>query len=100
MGNKARSAAFALMTLGLLSSAGGAAVQETEIERARARLGEVAKELEDVALLRAKYTQTQHLVTLLKPRVSKGTLYFRKQPGCLLLHVEEPSDVRVRMDET
>ena len=74
--------------------------QDDERTLARAWLEKVAAGLEGVAFLRAKYTQTQHLATLLKPRVTKGRLFFRRDPACLLLHVAPEGELRIRMDET
>ena len=84
----------------LLSSAAPLAQQDDDVAGARVWLGKVADALEDVTFTRATYKQTQNLATLLKPRITTGRLYFRREPACLVMHVDPEAALRIRMEET
>ena len=101
-----------LALLGLDFAAGGRAcardelacarvrAQETTVDLAgaRAALERLAKAMEKVERLRARYTQRQESLLLAEPILSKGTLHLRADPGCILLELGGERIVRVRSD--
>lgn len=78
--------------------AGGA--KEASLAEARALIERMAASLDGVELVRGDYVQTQESLLLAEPIVSKGSLYVRREPGCMLLEVAEPRSVRIRSDAT
>ena len=89
-----------LVLVGAFSLAALPTSEAQDVEAGRALLAKASAALEGVSHSRARYTQTQNLATLLRPRVTRGTLYFRREPACLLLHVDPDAVLRIRMDET
>ena len=71
-----------------------------QVVDARAALEKLAKRLEGVKVLSASYVQTQESMLLKEPIVTRGRMYLRARPGCLLLLVEKPTEVHIRSDET
>ena len=74
------------------------ALSEAELGTAREALERLAEGMEEVRELRAAYTQVQESLLLEEPLVSSGTLHVRKDPGCLVLEVEQPRPLLVRSD--
>lgn len=69
-----------------------------ELARARDLLASLARALEGVRVLGADYVQRQESLLALEPLVSRGQLWLRRQPGCLVLEAREPRRARIRMD--
>ena len=68
-------------------------------ERAKILLDGVTKRLRDVRVMRASYVQTRSSPLLIEPLVSKGTLYQRTSPACLVFSVQTPHTATIRVDE-
>jgi hypothetical protein len=78
--------------------AGARSADAAELARAQELLAKLARTLEGVRVLNADYVQRQESLLALEPLVSRGQLWLRREPGCLLLEAHEPRRARIRMD--
>jgi outer membrane lipoprotein-sorting protein len=71
-----------------------------QAEDGRKTLQALADKHRDVRSLQAGYVQERRSALMEKPLVSKGTLFWRREPGCLVFDVTEPRRSRIRLDAT
>ncbi len=95
-----RLAVLVLIALTFPAARAAPRAQEPAVDLAAAReaLERLAKQMEKVQLLRARYRQVQESLLLAEPLVTSGTLHLRSRPGCVLLELTEPRHVLVRSD--
>ena len=67
-------------------------------DEARAALHTLALGNAKAKVLRADYVQQRTTALRKKPLESKGTLFFRAEPACIVFAVAEPKPARIRLD--
>lgn len=67
-------------------------------EVARSALHSLAERNGKAKVLRADYVQHRTTALRKKPLESKGTLWFRADPACIVFAVDEPKPARIRLD--
>lgn len=69
-------------------------------DSAQEALRKLAARFEKAATLSCKVTQSRTTALLEKPLISKGTLYYRREPGRLVFRLTEPRATEIHLDRT
>ena len=69
-------------------------------DSAKEALRRLSARLEKAETLSCKMTQSRTTALLEKPLVSKGTLYYRRNPGRLVFRLTEPRTTEIHLDRT
>ncbi|MFT5289873.1 MAG: hypothetical protein ACI8QS_001225 [Planctomycetota bacterium] len=72
-------------------------VDAAQKEKATKVIDRVTKRLKDVTIMGADYSQERTSPLLIEPLKSKGRLFQRTQPACLLFQVASPHRANIRM---
>jgi outer membrane lipoprotein-sorting protein len=70
------------------------------VAEGKALLARMIARQQDVAQMTAEYVQLRSTPLTKKPLTAKGTLAFRREPGCVVFFVREPRESVIRLDAT